>query len=129
MWRTQCARGLRTAVALIGAELPGNIKIIKTRIRDIVSSGMLCSSAELGIDDDASGILELDAKAPKGAFLNDHLGYPDNVFDIELTPNRGDCLSMAGIAREASVLFGSSLSGPRLKPVKPVSARPDSASA
>ncbi len=111
--------GLRSAVAMIGAELPGNVKIAKTRIRDVVSSGMLCSSKELGIDDDGEGIMELDGRARKGVTLNEHLGLEDTVYDVELTPNRGDCLSVAGIAREVAVLFGAQLSGPRLKPVKP----------
>ncbi len=111
--------GIKSAVAMIGAELPGKVKIAKTRIRDVVSSGMLCSSKELGIDDDGAGIMELDARAKKGASLNEHLGLEDNVLDVELTPNRGDCLSVAGIAREAAVLFGVPLSGPGFKPVKP----------
>lgn len=113
--------GLRSPVALIGAELPGGIKIAKTRIHDIVSSGMLCSSAELGLDDDAAGIMELDAGAKKGALVNDHLGLPDTVLDIDLTPNRGDCLSVAGIAREVAVLCGGQVSGPKLKGVRPAS--------
>ena len=110
--------GLKTAVALIGAELPGGIKISKTRIRDIVSSGMMCSSAELGLDDDREGIMELDDSVPNGMLLNEHLELPDKVIDIDLTPNRGDCLSVAGVARELSVLFGVPLGGPKLKPVR-----------
>lgn len=115
--------GIKSAVAMIGAELPGDVKIAKTRIRDVVSSGMLCSSRELGIDEDGEGIMELDARAKKGATLNDHLGLEDTVLDVELTPNRGDCLSVAGIAREASVLFSAPISGPKLKPVKSTTKR------
>src|SRR5690606_31735963 len=72
-------------------------------------------------DDDAAGIMELDAGAKKGALVNDHLGLPDTVLDIDLTPNRGDCLSMAGIAREVAVLCGGQVSGPKLKGVRPAS--------
>lgn len=115
--------GMKSAVALIGAELPGKVRIAKTRIRDIVSSGMLCSSAELGLDDDAAGIMELDSSARNGMPLNEHLGIEDAVLDIELTPNRGDCLGMAGIAREVAVLCGGQLGGPKLKTVRPVSRR------
>ncbi|KAA3619161.1 MAG: phenylalanine--tRNA ligase subunit beta [Proteobacteria bacterium] len=110
--------GLKSAVALIGAELPGKVKIAKTRIRDIVSSGMLCSSAELGLDDDSAGIMELDSKARRGMPLNEHLSLDDAVLDIDLTPNRGDCLSVSGVAREVAVLFGAQVTGPALKPFR-----------
>ena len=116
-------RGILTAVALIGAELPRGRKIAKTRVRDIVSSGMLCSTAELGLDDDAAGVVELDASARPGTTLNEHLDLADQVLDVELTPNRGDCLCISGVATEVAVLHGAALKGPRLKPVKALSRR------
>ncbi len=113
--------GLKSPVALIGAELPGGIRITKTRIRDIVSSGMLCSSAELGLGDDAAGILELDADATTGESLNQYLKLEDRVLDIDLTPNRGDCLCISGISREVATLHGAQRKVPRLKAVQALS--------
>ena len=111
-------QGLKSAVALIGADLPGGIKISKARVRDIVSSGMLCSSKELGIDDDGAGIMELDTTARNGTLLNDHLKLDDTVLEIDLTPNRGDCLSVSGVAREVATLHNAAYKIPRMKPVK-----------
>ncbi len=113
--------GLKTAVALIGAELPGGMKIAKTRVRDFVSSGMMCSAAELGIGEDTSGIMELDKPAKNGTTLNEYLKLEDTVLEIELTPNRGDCLSVLGIATEVSVLQNVPLKRQVTKPVKSVS--------
>jgi phenylalanyl-tRNA synthetase beta chain len=110
--------GVKTAVALIGARLPNGIKIEKTRIRDMVSSGMLCSSAELGLDDDSAGIMELDKSAVAGVALTDYLELDDRVIELDLTPNRGDCLSIAGVAREVSALTGAGLKTPKFKTVK-----------
>ncbi|GJL80481.1 MAG: phenylalanine--tRNA ligase beta subunit [marine bacterium B5-7] len=115
--------GVKSAMALIGAELPGKGKIAKARIQDIVSSGMLCSFAELGIDEDVDGIAEFDSTAKNGVPVNDHLGLVDNVLDIELTPNRGDCLSVSGIAREVSTLTSTVVRGPKLKPYRATSGR------
>ena len=95
--------GLRTAFARVGARLPDGTKIRKSRIRGEVSQGMLCSARELGVGDDADGILELDAAAPTGMDLADWLELDDVVIELGLTPNRGDCLCIVGIAREISV--------------------------
>ncbi|MFT5115620.1 MAG: phenylalanyl-tRNA synthetase beta chain [Parasphingorhabdus sp.] len=110
---------LVTAVALIGAELPGGLKISKTTIRDVVSSGMLCSSSELGLDEDSAGIMELDSTASLGVSLNEHLLLEDTVLDVDLTPNRSDCLCVSGIAREISVLHNTRFFPPKLKVTKP----------
>lgn len=115
--------GLKTAVALIGARLPNGIKIEKTRIRDIVSSGMLCSSAELGLDDDAAGIMGLDENAETGVTLAAYLQLDDHIIEVDLTPNRGDCLSIAGVAREVSALTGAGLKMPKILTVKEQSKR------
>ena len=87
--------GMKTAVALPGAKLSNGLKVKQRSIAGFSSNGMLCSSQELGLDEDSSGILWLDDDAVLGRTLNDHLGLDDVLLDIELTHNRGDCLSMA----------------------------------
>jgi phenylalanyl-tRNA synthetase beta chain len=96
--------GMRAPYAQVGAKLPGGMKIRKSKIRGVESHGMLCSADELEIGDDADGILDLGPDAPVGAALSDVLGAGDTCIDIDLTPNRGDCLSVAGIAREVAAL-------------------------
>jgi phenylalanyl-tRNA synthetase beta chain len=90
--------GLKAPLAQIGAELPGVFAIKATKLRGIDSAGMLCSAKELGIDADASGLLELPSDAPVGTALADYLGLPDARFELKLTPNRADCFSIRGIA-------------------------------
>ncbi|HSS64917.1 MAG TPA: phenylalanine--tRNA ligase subunit beta [Gammaproteobacteria bacterium] len=96
--------GMRAPYARVGAKLPGGTKIRRTKIRGVESHGMLCSADELQIGDDADGILDLGPDAPVGAALSDVLGAGDVCIDIDLTPNRGDCLSVAGVAREVAAL-------------------------
>ena len=95
--------GMRAALARPGARLPDGSKIRKSRIRGEVSQGMLCSARELELGDDADGILDLGADAPLGADLAEWLALDDAVIEVGLTPNRGDCLCIAGIAREIAV--------------------------
>ena len=90
--------GLKAPLAQVGAELPGGLAIKAAKLRGVESFGMLCSAKELGIDADASGLLELPADAPVGAALADYLGLPDMRFELKLTPNRADCFSIRGIA-------------------------------
>ena len=97
--------GLLTALALPGSELPGGITVEAAQIRGVASAGMLCSAAELGLGDDAAGILELDDGAC-GTALAEALALDDVSIEIKLTPNRGDCLSLRGLAREIGVLNG-----------------------
>ena len=97
--------GLVVALATEGTILPSGTQIEAAQLRGIDSRGMLCSSAELGLDDDGEGLLELDASCPLGEALTSTLNLNDLVFDIDLTPNRADCLSMRGIAREVSALY------------------------
>ncbi len=113
-----CRQGLKVACAIEGALLPGNFKIKKTTLRGQPSEGMLCSYNELGISDDHSGIIELPADAPIGANLRDYLKLDDNTIEISLTPNRADCLSIAGIAREIGVLNRMSVNTPHIEPVE-----------
>ena len=104
--------GLRSAFARAGARLADGSKVRRSRIRGEASQGMLCSARELGLGDDADGILELDAGAPVGMDLVEWLGLDDVVIEVGLTPNRGDCLSISGIAREVAVASRVAMSPP-----------------
>ena len=97
--------GDHIVTALVGAELPGDIKIKKSKLRGVVSWGMNCSARELGLSGDHSGIMILPEDAPVGVPFADYLGTADVVLDCEITPNRPDCLSMIGIAREVAAIF------------------------
>jgi phenylalanyl-tRNA synthetase beta chain len=99
--------GIKVPLAMVGAELPGDIKIKAAKLRGVESSGMLCSAKELGIDADASGLLELPADAPLGQPLAEYLGLPDASIELKLTPNRPDCLGLVGLAHDVAALFGS----------------------
>lgn len=96
--------GLKVALATIGAVLPGNITIKQAKIRGVESFGMLCSRTELGIGESSDGIIELPADAPVGQSINEYMQFPDQIIDVNLTPNRGDCLSILGVAREVALL-------------------------
>ncbi len=96
--------GLYVAMALPGSVLPGDIYIKSSLVRGQASSGMLCSAAELGLEDNSEGILELPDNAPVGMNLRAFLELDDLIFDIDLTPNRADCLSVLGLAREVAAL-------------------------
>ncbi|MDP3269027.1 MAG: phenylalanine--tRNA ligase subunit beta [Legionella sp.] len=102
-------RGLKVALAKIGAQLPGGLKIKESKLRGELSQGMLCSVAELGMSEHSEGILELEDDAPLGMDLRKYLNLDDHVFDVDLTPNRADCFSVLGIAREVAVLNQLSL--------------------
>jgi phenylalanyl-tRNA synthetase beta chain len=96
--------GLRVAVACIGATLPNDLNIKALTVRGVLSQGMLCSSSELGLANESQGILELPLDAPLGRDLRDYLQLNDQYIDIHVTPNRGDCLSVQGLARELAAL-------------------------
>ena len=100
--------GLKTAFATVGAVLAGpdgkDFKIKKAKLRQVESFGMLCAASELNISEDAAGIMELAADAPVGTCLREYLSLDDKIIDVDLTPNRGDCLSITGMAREVGVL-------------------------
>ena len=95
---------LMVAVATVGAKLPNGLKIKKAKVRGVESFGMLCSAAELGLEESSDGLLELDADAEIGQRVDEYLQLDEYLIDIDLTPNRGDCLSVQGIAREMKVL-------------------------
>ncbi|HDR1061744.1 phenylalanine--tRNA ligase subunit beta [Pasteurella multocida] len=113
-----CRQGLKVACATEGAVLPGDFKIKKTKLRGQPSEGMLCSFSELGIDVESSGIIELPQNAPVGTNLRDYLTLDDNTVEISLTPNRADCLSISGIAREIGVVNKLAVNTPHFESVK-----------
>ena len=106
--------GLRTALAPPGATLPGGREVKAAKIRGVTSEGMLCSEKELGIGEDHAGILELPADAPLGADVSTYLGLDDVVFEIEITPNRPDALSVVGVAREIAAITGAPFRFPQV---------------
>ena len=104
--------GMLAPVATIGATLPVGLTIKRAKLRGETSEGMLCSEKELGFSDDAAGLMELSTGIPFGTPLSEALGLDDIVFELEITPNRPDCLSLIGIAREIRAETGNSLKPP-----------------
>jgi phenylalanyl-tRNA synthetase beta chain len=100
--------GLKAPCALVGAELPG-ISIKQAKVRGVESFGMMCSSKELGLAAEATGLLELPANAPVGQDIREHLDLNDHLFTLKLTPNRADCLSILGVARDVVAMTGAPL--------------------
>lgn len=99
--------GIRVPLAMVGATLPGGVAIKAAKLRGVESFGMLCSAKELGVDADASGLLELPADAPLGTPLAAYLGLPDASIELKITPNRPDVLGLYGLAHDVAALFGS----------------------
>ncbi|MGL5249574.1 MAG: YtpR family tRNA-binding protein, partial [Enterovibrio sp.] len=112
-----CRQGLKVAVAVVGAVLPGDFKIKAAKLRGQPSHGMLCSFSELGISCDSAGIIELDSDAPIGTSLRSYLQLDDYSIDLNVTANRADCLSLRGIAREIAVLNQLPMNVPTIAPV------------
>jgi len=108
------AAGMKAPVAQVGALLPGDVAIRKTAVRGVESSGMLCSAKELGISDDATGILALAADASVGADFRAALALDDALITLKITPNRADCLSMIGLARDVAAAAASTLFLPEI---------------
>ena len=102
-------QGMKTPFAKPGVTLPNGMKLRKAKIRGVVSNGMLCSAVELGLGDESDGIMSLPQNAEVGSALVDFLHLPDVIIDLDLTPNRGDCFSVLGIAREVAALTGAAL--------------------
>lgn len=111
--------GLKIPFAMIGAELPGDFKIKKAKLRGVESNGMLCSAAELQISEENDGLLELAADAPVGQDIREYLDLDDASIEVDLTPNRGDCLSLAGLAREVGALYDAPVTRPAVPAVAP----------
>ena len=108
--------GLNAPLAKVGAVLSDSLQIKPATLRGVASNGMLCSAKELGIDPDASGLLELPDDAPVGAALADYLGLPDASIELKLTPNRADCFSVRGIAFDVAAAFGSTVQSLAIEP-------------
>ncbi len=109
--------GMKAPVATIGAVLPGDFKIKKGKLRGVESQGMLCGASEIDLEDKIDGLLELPADAPVGVNIREYLKLDDNVIDISITPNRGDCFSIRGIAREIAVINKLQMNEPEIKSV------------
>ena len=103
------AVGVKVPCARIGAVLPGNFVIKQARVRNVESFGMLCSDKELGLAEESQGLWLLPADAPAGKTLREYLELDDKLFTLKLTPNRSDCSSMCGVAREVAALTGCAL--------------------
>jgi phenylalanyl-tRNA synthetase beta chain len=111
--------GMKVAVATVGAKLPGDFKIKKAKLRGVQSLGMICSASELGLAESSDGIMGLPDDAPVGKDFRDWLKLDDACIEVDLTPDRGDCLSVAGIAREVGVINRTPLTPPGIEPVTP----------
>ncbi len=111
--------GIKVACALIGAVLPGDFKIKRSKLRGVVSMGMICSTRELGINEDHSGIWILPDDAPVGVDIRKYANLDDARIEVKLTPNRGDALSVVGIARDLHAITGAPLKLPEMPKVEP----------
>ncbi|WP_444889844.1 phenylalanine--tRNA ligase subunit beta [Microbulbifer sp. DLAB2-AA] len=109
--------GIKIPFALVGAKLPGDFKIKKAKLRGVESFGMLCAQTELELGEDNDGIWELPEDAPTGTDLREYLQLNDETIEVDLTPNRSDCLGVAGIAREVGVLNRCAVQGPEVASV------------
>ncbi len=109
--------GMKAPVATIGAVLPGDFKIKKGKLRGVESQGMLCGASEIDLEDKIDGLLELPDDAPVGVNIREYLKLDDNIIDISITPNRGDCFSIRGIAREVAVINQLQMNEPEIKSV------------
>lgn len=113
------AIGQRVPVATLGAVLPGDLKIKRAKLRGIESQGMICSAAELGLAETSDGILALPEDAPIGDDFRTWLDLDDTCIELDLTPDRSDCLSIAGVAREVGVINRSPVSVPPIPAIPP----------
>jgi phenylalanyl-tRNA synthetase beta chain len=109
--------GLKSALAVVGAKLPGDLNIKAAKLRGVDSQGMLCSAKELGLAETSNGILELPADAPVGTPFRDYLSLDESIVELSITANRGDAMSVVGIAREVAALSGNPLTGPKIEPI------------
>jgi len=109
--------GIRIPLAKVGAVLGEDFKIRKAKLRGVESFGMACSARELGLSDDHSGLMELPEDAPLGTDIRDFLELDDHAIEVELTPNRADCLSIRGLAQDVSASCNAALTAPEIKPV------------
>ncbi len=113
-----CRQGLVVACATVGAILPGNFKIKEAKLRGELSQGMLCSYSELAIADDHDGIIELPQDAPIGKDIREYLQLDDTIIEISVTPNRADCLSIVGVARDVAAINGINFTLPDFRQIE-----------
>jgi len=111
------AAGMKVPCAVVGAVLPGEFEIKKAKLRGVESFGMLCSARELGLSEDHGGLYALPDDAPVGTDIRSYLGLDDTLFTIKLTPNRADCLSLTGVAREVAAITGTAFTPVAIAPV------------
>ncbi len=109
-------KGMKSPLAAPGVKLPNGLKLRKSKIRGVVSNGMLCSAVELGLGDESDGIISLPADAPVGDSFAAYMNLPDAAYEMDLTPNRGDCFSVLGLARDISAMTGAEFTEPNIKP-------------
>lgn len=109
--------GMKAPLATVGAVLPNGMKIKPAKLRGVESFGMLCSARELALNDEASGLFDLPAELAAGTALSQALSLDDTIFEVNLTPNRGDCMSVIGIAREVAAARRIDMHPPRIEPV------------
>jgi len=116
--------GMKAPFAMVGATIKTEqnkpLKITKAKLRGVESHGMLCSAEELGLEESSDGLMELPSSAPVGQDIRAYLRLSDSMIELDLTPNRGDCLGVRGIAREVGVLSGKEVCEPAVNAVKPV---------
>lgn len=110
--------GIKIPFAMIGAVLPGNFKIKKAKLRGVESFGMLCGQTELEAGDDDSGLWELSSDAPVGQDLREYLNLDDSIVELDLTPNRSDCLGIKGLSREVGVLYREDVAELNIEPIQ-----------
>ena len=113
--------GVKTALAMVGSSLPGGLEIKAAKLRGVESTGMLCSAKELGLSDNSAGIVEFPEDAPLGRPLREFLELDDVTLELNITANRGDAMSIIGVAREVAALAGNKVTGPRVSPSSPSS--------
>ena len=111
--------GMKAPLARIGAVLPGDFKIKKAKLRGQTSEGMLCGASEIGLEDIVDGLLELPSDAPVGQCIREYLQLDDTIIEVDLTPNRADCLSIRGVAREVAALNQVPFNAPQIDAVIP----------
>jgi phenylalanyl-tRNA synthetase beta chain len=102
-------KGLKVVVATVGSVLPSKLKIKRAKLRGVESNGMLCSESEIGLSESHEGIIELDMAAPLGENIRSVLDLDDQIIELDITPNRGDCFSVLGVAREVCVNYNLSM--------------------
>jgi phenylalanyl-tRNA synthetase beta chain len=112
------AAGMKVPTAVVGAKLPGNYKIKKAKLRGVASFGMLCGASEIDLAEQSDGLMVLPENAPIGRDIREYLDLSGSIIEVDLTPNRGDCLSVRGVSREVGVLFKKTVNAPEIHAIE-----------